>query len=391
MQLVIKSLLSFKSFLFLSFIWLALFSSCVSTKNYNPAKKYPKQKLQSDYTLLRNILEQKHPSTYWYTSKDSMDIYFAKYYAAIEDSMTEQRFGWKVLAPLVEKIHCGHTSFGMSKAYNKWIQGKRLPAFPLYLKIWNDTMAVTGNLNRKDSIFKRGTIVTKINGLDTRQLLHAMFNYMPADGDAENVNYIRLSGNFPYFHRNIFGLSKKYSVEYIDSLNNKQTAIVPLFEIPRDTSKKSVRPEKREKTPRRERRQNRLLAARSLAIDTLNNTAVITLNTFSGGHLRKFFRQSFHYIKKQSIKNVVLDIRNNGGGKIDLSNLLTRYVTRKPFKVADTCFATARSLGKYTRYVSGNFFNNVGLFFATKKQGDGNYHFGHWERKVYQPKKKKCV
>ena len=50
--------------------------SCSVSKNYSADKKYPKEKLQEDYTLLRNILEKKHPSLYWYTSKDSMDYYF---------------------------------------------------------------------------------------------------------------------------------------------------------------------------------------------------------------------------------------------------------------------------------------------------------------------------
>jgi len=74
-----------------------LFFSCATTKNYNPNKKYSAQQLQQDYTLLRNILEKKHPSLYWYTPKDSMDMYFEKYYGYIKDSMTEQQFGWSVI------------------------------------------------------------------------------------------------------------------------------------------------------------------------------------------------------------------------------------------------------------------------------------------------------
>ena len=54
-----------------------------------------------------------------------------KYFNAIEDSMTEQQFGWKILAPLTEKIHCGHTSFGMSKGYNKWVSNKIIPFFSI--------------------------------------------------------------------------------------------------------------------------------------------------------------------------------------------------------------------------------------------------------------------
>jgi C-terminal processing protease CtpA/Prc len=102
--------------------------------------------------------------------------------------------------------------------------------------------------------------------------------------------------------------------------------------------------------------------------------------------LRKFFRQTFRYIRKENIKNVVLDIRSNGGGKINASTLLTKYVTRQSFKIADTAYAVAKSLKPYTKYIKGKFFNNLGLFFFSKKRSDGNLHFGHWERKLFKPK-----
>jgi hypothetical protein len=370
-----------------SFFLVLLFYSCATTvKNYNPSKKYSVRELQHDYSLLRNILEKKHPSLYWYTSKDSMDIYFDKYYNSITDSMTEQQFGWRVIAPLTDKIHCGHTSFAMSKAYNNWAFGKRFPSFPLLMKCWNDTMVVTGNLNRKDSVLKRGTFITSINGISNAALKQTMFGYMTEDGYANNVNNIRLSSNFPYYHRNIFGLSKTYAVKYIDSNRNEQSISIPVFEPRRDSGRRT-RPAAPERKDSVGARQRKLQDMRSLAIDTANNTAIITLNTFSSGRLRKFYRQTFRYIRKAGITNIVLDLRSNGGGRINLSTLLTRYVSRRDFKVADTSFAVTRSLRPFTGYIKNGFVNNLGLFFLTKKNNDGLYHFGHWERKLYKPKK----
>jgi Peptidase family S41 len=366
---------------------LVVLSSCsVSNKNYNPAKKYSRQALQKDYTLLQNILEKKHPSLYWYTSKDSMDMYFDQYYNAIEDSMTEQQFGWKILAPLTDKIHCGHTSFSMSKAYNKWVNNKRIPSFPLFMKVWNDTMVVTTNLNRRDSVLKRGTLITGINGLSNTALIQKLFGYMTEDGNANNVNYLRLSNNFPYYHRNILGISREYDINYLDAAGKSQNIKVPVFDPPKDSSKRPPKISPEIKTPKKERRQQELQNIRSLAVDTASNTAVITLNTFSTGRLRKFFRQTFRYIKQTGIKNVVLDIRSNGGGKINLSTLLTKYVTRVPFKVADTSYAVTKYLNPYSKYIKGKFLNNIGLFFLTKKRKDGLYHFGMWERKTYHAK-----
>ena len=378
MKLLFVVIVSFSCFFLLS---------CAGTNSsYNPTKKYARQELQHDYTVLRNILETKHPSLYWYTGKDSMDMYFDRYYAAIADSMTEQQFGWKIIAPLTDKIHCGHTSFGMSKAYNRWSNNKRFASFPLLMKIWNDTMVVTVNLNRKDSVIKKGTFITSVNGLRNKELIQTMFGYMTEDGNANNVNYLRLSGNFPYYHRNIFGLSKQYTVKYLDSTGVERTITLPLFEFPKDSSKKAPAVRPPEVKRQKKTREQQLQDLRSLAVDTAANTAIITLNTFSSGGLRKFYRQTFRYIKDAGISNVVLDLRSNGGGKINLSTLLTRYVTRAHFKVADTAFAVAKTLRPYSRYIKSSFINNLGLLFLTKKRADGLYHFGHWERKFYKPK-----
>lgn len=227
-----------KTFLVIS---LAVFLySCATTKNYNPNKKYSPQQLQQDYTLLKNILQTKHPSLYWYTPKDSMDMYFNRYYRLLKDSMTEQQFGWQVIAPLTQKIHCGHTSMSRSKAYNNWVANKRLPSFPLFLKCWNDSMAIAANLNRKDSVLKRGVLITSINGIKNAKLLSIMFNYLVEDGYAENVNFLRLSSNFPYYHRNIFGISKNYTVTYIDSAGLEKTIDVPAFGLVKDSSNKKI-------------------------------------------------------------------------------------------------------------------------------------------------------
>ncbi|MBK7885086.1 MAG: S41 family peptidase [Chitinophagaceae bacterium] len=219
-----------------------------------------------------------------------------------------------------------------------------------------------------------------------KDIIAKTFDYLPMDGYADNINYIRLSGNFPYYQRNIIGLAKNYNLVYVDSFGVQKEITVPLYTpTAKDTSKKSTLAVIIKKS-KRQKKKERLLSLRSMVIDTTCNTAIITLNTFSGGKLRSFFRQSFKKIRKQQIKNVVLDLRSNGGGKINMSTLLTRYISHKTFKVADTSYAVARSLYPYTRYIKNKFLNNIAIFLSTHKKKDGLYHFGLWERKKYKPK-----
>lgn len=367
----------------LSLFLLPFLISCAASKNYDPNKKYSREALREDYTLLRNVLEKKHPSLYWYTPKDSMDYFFDEGYKAISDSMTELQFGWKIIAPLTATIHCGHTSFSMSKSWNSFIKNKRIPSFPLYLKIWGDTMVVVNNLNRQDSIIKKGTIITSINGLKSGEVVKRMFDFMVEDGYADNVNYIRLSASFPYFHRNIFGIYKTYNVGYIDSAGNKKNTVLPYFSPPVDSLgkiKKQAPKTKERKFTRKEKLEN----IRSLQIDTLS--ALMTINTFSKASLHHFFKSSFRQLKKEKVQHLIIDIRANGGGDIDNYVLLTKFLRKTSFKVADTSYAIGKSFRPYTRHITTGFFNNLALLFITHKKSDGKYHFGYWERHTFRPK-----
>ena len=365
----------------------ALVTGC-STAKYSPYKKFPAASLQKDYKLLQDILERNHPSLYWYTPKDSMDMYFDIYYAQIKDSMSEGTFAWKILAPLIQKIHCGHTSLQYSKNYTRWAKGKKFASFPLFFRAWADTLAVTGSYNRNDSVFKWGTVVKAIDGRSSGEMIDNIFNYLPTDGYAENINYERLSRAFPRYHNYIYGLRNKYAITYSDSTTGADRIdSIPLWQVLRDTSKakdKVVKDKKppKEKIPRSVRQER----YRSLRIDSTGTYAVMTLNSFTKGNIRTFFRQSFKELHHKRINHLIIDLRANGGGRVNLSTLLTKYISREPFRLADTVQRPTKFLGNYTRYIHNGFFQNVAMFFSTKKKADGNYHIGRMERKVYTPK-----
>ena len=365
-----------------------LFSCAVSNKNYNPEKKFTRQELQQDYTLLRNILEQKHPALYWYTPKDSMNFYFDSLYNNIADSMTELQFGWKVLAPLTQKIRCGHTSFRMSDNWRQFVKDKVIPSFPLQLKIWGDTMVVVANQNKKDSVLKPGTVISSINNQNSHEIIQTIFKYLPLDGYATNGNYIRISSNFPYYHRNVFGIFKNYRVGYIDSAGNEKKILIPLWSPKIDSTKKN-KIEPFEKISKRQFKKMKIDDDRFLSFDSSLQTATLIINTFSSGagrHLRSFIKKSFKQIEEQQSKNLILDLRSNGGGDINMYVLLAKYISNKSFKVADTAYSISKNFSPYNRYIKNACLSNFALLFLSKKRSDGNYHFGYWERHLFKPK-----
>ncbi len=381
-----------KRYSFLCIVAWILLEACSSQRGaFNPDKKYDPVTLQQDYTIFRNILQEYHPSLYWFTPKDSMDYYFDNGYAQLTDSMTEPAFR-NVLLNVITKIRCGHTSLRFSRKYSKYLDTAHLRTFPLSFKVWQDSLAVIGNLHPRDSILRRGTLVTSINGIPARKLTDTFLNYLVTDGNALIGKYQTMSsrGSFGSLYRNVYGITPKFEVGYIDPFGQEKVVTVSSFTPVRDTARKIVgtqlpSPRNPQPAPAPMPRFN---ANRNIQIDTTLSSAYMTVNTFSRGHgLRKFFRISFREMRKLKIRNLVIDVRANGGGDPNLSTLLTKYVADHRFKIADSLYAIRRT-GHYNKYIKNFFFYRLSLLFAARKKKDGLYHFTYFEKHYYKPKRK---
>lgn len=366
---------------------LSLFFSfvCCTPAKFQPARKLPPKSLQRDFTLLQNILEANHPSLYWYTPKYFVDYFFKSAIASIKDSLTEADFKNRV-AYTIAKIRCGHTAVRSSKAYTKFFVKNRAPQFPLALKVWADSAVVVGSANRRDSVFKRGTIITAINQLDNRRLLDSIYNFIGTDGYSTNFKQQLVSFNFPYYYRSVFGLDSVYQIEYIDSLGQEKMASIRNY-IPRSdtTVKKQLATQPR--LTKKDIRKYSRLAKRRMTIDTALSTAILNISTFSQKHLNHFFKSSFRQIHKLGLQHVVIDLRENSGGNVMSSTKLTQYLIDKPFKIADTVAAINRSL-TYRKYIKPWLPYWVVMRVTGHKAADGRYHFRYFERHYFKPKKK---
>lgn len=370
----------------LSILFLA--SSCaVSKNNYNPNKKFSPEQLQKDYEIFRNILEESHPSLYWYTPKDSVDYYFEVGASRLKDSLPEYKFR-NVLSYVLAQIHCGHTSVRASKAATKYSGRVRSWMFPLNIKAWKDTVIVTSNLNSRDSNVLRGVLLTSIDNKPISAIIDSMFQQIPADGYNTSHKYQTISngGVFRSMYGSIYGLKSKTPIEFIDTSGALRKTEISLGIQAVDTA--AIRKEKKHPTPKKKKRKAVLQSQRNMKMDTSLNTVFLEINTFaSGNNLRPFIKNSFRKIHKQNIQNLVVDLRGNGGGSVLLSNLLTKYISDKPFKIADTLYAVKKK-SRYRQYENNYFLNRLFLIFLAHKKPDGHYHFTHYENKYFKPKRK---
>jgi hypothetical protein len=360
------------------------FCSCTVTKKFDPNKKYAPDQLQTDYTLFRDILEKEHPGLYWYTSADSMNYFFEKGKALLQDSLTETGFR-SVLSYVLAKIKCGHTTVRPSKSYAKRGTGRY---FPLVLKTWGDTSVITLNLSRRDSNIVRGSLLTAIDNVPIPIIIDTMFQHLSADGNNLTHKYQTLSnrGVFGSTYTALFGVRQKYKVGYIDPAGKNRVDSVSLYTIKPDTSRRLKPPFPQ--PSKKERRKQLLLANRSLRFDSVLNMAVMDVSTFTKGfNLPHFFKTSFKKLKEKNTQNLVIDLRSNGGGSVTNSNLLTKFIADKPFKIADSLYALNRAT-RYRKYQKDRFANGLFILFMTRRKKDGHYHFGYFERKTFKPKRK---
>ncbi len=371
---------------FLIFVLLLVFLHSCSTAKfsaYNPEMKLKPEKLKEDLTLLKKILDANHPSLYWYTSKDSIDWYFAQTYNSINDSLTELQFRNKV-AWFITKLRCGHTSVRPSKAYTRYVSAHASNLFPLLLKVWDDSMIVLNNLNRNDSTFKRGTIITSIEGIPNRILLDSMFQFISTDGYANNFKNQVVSFGFPIYYSFAFPIKDSFAIGYIDSMGKQQNTFVALYAAEANTSKNKKFVRDTVPPAYKDRKGMRLLSKRSITIDTTDHLAYMRLATFTRGKLRFFFKQSFQRLRNEGISNLVIDLRENSGGNISTSTNFSRYIKDEPFHIADTIAAINRSF-TYGRYIYPSLLYRIAMRFTTRKRDDNKFHFIALENHLFKP------
>ena len=357
--------------------------------SFDPHKKYSPRELEKDYTIFRNVLEESHPGLYWYTTRDSMNYYFDWGKKQIEDSLTEPEFK-KVLSYVLAKIDCGHTTVRSSKKYSKYLDTLRDEKFfPISPKLWDDTAVVAANLNRRDTILKRGTIIEAIDNKPIKEVADTLFAFISSDGYNVTHKFQSLSnrGVFGSLYTNVYGAANRYTIDYLDSTGKKHSVVIPVYDPAKDTTNRAairrfIRPTKKEM------KRTSLQNTRSLKLDTVNHVGFLDLNSFGRGYqLKRFFRQSFHHIRDYHVQYLVIDVRGNGGGSVTNSTLLSKYLAEKKFKVCDSLYAINRN-SRYKQYVQKYFFNRLFMLAFTHKKRDGYFHFTWFENHYFRPKRK---
>ncbi|MBU2554238.1 MAG: hypothetical protein KKF98_07230 [Bacteroidetes bacterium] len=235
---------------------------------------------------------------------------------SLKDSMTQNDV-YLVLAPLFASLNDGHTGIlaptNDRSQYNK-AGGK---AFPFFVTIKKDSMYVSFYCGNDSTLFRGGEQILEINGIEAIKMVHDM--QMLYGGKSIANKQKAIADKFRFLIWMCYGFDENYEL----TIKNYQQEIHKMT-IPGITSDEFMHNLKRRPHQNKEYFE--------FSIQKGKNLAIMKIGTF--GDLEGFCNfadSAFAEIKNHKVENLVIDIRNNGGGRSIVVDSLMNYITDKEY------------------------------------------------------------
>jgi hypothetical protein len=329
--------------------------------------------LRTDFQLMRRALEEAHPALYRYQTRDSANRAFEAVEQQLNRPMTESEFR-RVIHPVVSRIGCGHTSLEYSSALTKYRKKNKIKPLPITIFLDADNrLFITAN-NSTDASVKRGTEILRLNGQSVAALQEQIYSHVSSDGYNQTVKRLITNLRFDKFFRYVTGYEgDSLALTLRDSVGAVREVLLrprPAKKPAADSLAKpqlTAKPTKTENKPETPKKRSLTFSKRDSSV------AVLTLNTFSGGGQKRFFRQSFQTLAGQPhIKTLVLDLRANGGGSSDACVRLLQYLIARPFQPYSEGDAPIYK-PSFNRHLNQKFDRFVGRLLFNTKTPQGTY------------------
>lgn len=270
------------------------------------SQTYTKSELKEDIDYLQASLEILHPGYAWYTDEDALKSQFQNLKKNLGNNWTEIDL-LNQLAPIIEKINCGHTEILPSKERSKYQQLYK-KQFPLKIKITDDEAVVTEGYGS----IPKGATLASINGTSLVTIIHELKSFIPSDGYNETYKQFRLQNEF----------SSLYSLYY----PTDSTFIVGIAGPGKQVIKHSLAG--RDFESRGEPGPSKSFEM----IDSLN-TGYLKISSFRPDQtFPSFLETTFKYLQAENVENLVIDVRDNQGGADQYGALLYSYLVSEPFR-----------------------------------------------------------
>lgn len=334
---------------------------------HEPNSVYKPAQLRDDFKIFRGALKDFHPGLNWYLPEEEMDSLFASVYSSLDTPHTELNYFTK-LATLVSAVRCGHLRIRPSKSTEDQIWGNTF--FPLELRLVNKRAYCFQNYGNNTSFITPGNEVVKINGFAIDSLLELSNEKLSGDGFISTKKLKTFEKDFfIHFYPLHIGQPDSFAIEYIDGngRNNKETmAALPLAEINRA---KRVTQKQR--------------SSDNLRLEFIDKaTALLSVRSFNNWQrdneevdFEEELQSLFLKLDSAKAQNLVIDLRNNGGGEDRFGlNLFSYFYDQPVVEFSKMQFRSKSSdYFKYSDMSSLEWWFITSLYFDTHKVNDSTF------------------
>jgi len=279
-------------------------------------KTFTAEKYKADLDQMGQTLMNVHPNALKFTSKDTFLKIIADKKNLITQNTTYSQFVWHC-SEIISSINCSHTS--MASFYPECVMLPDSLVFPIQIRRINKQIFVIDPYNNKDKIALKDEILS-INGIPVNDVIQEIYKHVPSQGYIETTKdqYFNTWATciIPY----ALGFPENYKVEVKGRKNpillTKAENFRAQFSDPYTKS-----------------------CADNLCLEILNDqkSAVLTIASFNYypwnnlTEFKNFIDKSMAELHQKDIKNLIIDLRFNGGGSQQSSIHLLRYLMPKPF------------------------------------------------------------
>lgn len=292
------------------------------------------QQLEEDFAVFKKTLTTLHPGIYRYNTLASLEKDFAALNGKLNAPMPESEF-FILVSQFLNKLKCGHTytNFYNQDAKLKERLFNQRTYLPFYFQIVDGKMIITNNASSKN--IAAGSEITKINGVEVSKIIEKLLTVTKADGNStleHRVNSIGLSRNeaesyalFDWFFPLFFPLKDEvYTIEAVDFASKKETKFQILAMTKAERTAEMAK--RYGASPTYDDGWKFEIRANSVGYLKIDNSITWRLKTIK---FKELLANAFAELRAQNIKNLIIDLRGNGGGSMDIGFELSRYLARK--------------------------------------------------------------
>lgn len=287
------------------------------------------EKQLKDFNVFKTTLFELEARPNRHISKDSLNYYLNQFESKLKKGVVTSKNQFREYAKIITKIQSGHTSLQPSKyVLKEWVMEKNslpvdvvLVGKKLYLQeelpmLPQDEMLKLSSSKRKKKIIPTYTEVVSIDGKNISEWMNLISPYIPSDEDFIDFKYFVTKDAFE-FYRSLAVTEKQDSIE-IEYVKKRDTLSIKL---------KTGYPPIESISTRFDQiyEQTKNYDKDFGSFKFLNKDfAYFKFNSFSacsGKKYNEFLKSCFFQIHKKETPNIVVDVRGNLGGVIQLDFL----------------------------------------------------------------------